>query len=299
MQSKRFSGMYPDFLCIGAQKAGTTWLHDNLRQHPQVWLPPVKELHYFDHAPPSLARRLLGKTEIHRTARKHLRHKVFEVLRTGRTEGLAWATRYCLAPRNDTWYESLFPRIEGKVTGEVCPGYARVDAAAVGEIRRRMPDTKIIYLLRDPIDRAWSSTVMHFRKPKFGGIHGIDDERIRAHLSSRKMLAHSDYVNNLDAWRQHYPAEQLFVGYFDELSADPGKFLQKILAFLGLESSEVVLPQGVSEKRNAGQGEPIPQRFHPLLVDLHYDRIVKLDQTLKNAFTKDWLQAAESLRQSG
>src|SRR5947207_15861690 len=38
----------PDFLGIGAARAGTTWLHSNLRRHPQIWLPPVKELHYFD-----------------------------------------------------------------------------------------------------------------------------------------------------------------------------------------------------------------------------------------------------------
>ena len=41
----------PDFLGIGAQKAGTTWLALNLGVHPQVWLPPIKELHYFDRPP--------------------------------------------------------------------------------------------------------------------------------------------------------------------------------------------------------------------------------------------------------
>ncbi len=37
----------PDFLVIGAQKAGTTWLHHNLRLHPQIWM-PEGEVHYFD-----------------------------------------------------------------------------------------------------------------------------------------------------------------------------------------------------------------------------------------------------------
>ena len=56
----------PDFLIIGAQRAGTTWLHRVLRQHPSLWLAPVKELHYFDKpdtpAPASIAkeRRRLG-----------------------------------------------------------------------------------------------------------------------------------------------------------------------------------------------------------------------------------------------
>ena len=39
----------PSFLCIGAQKAATSWLHKNLLEHPDVWMPPLKELHYFDY----------------------------------------------------------------------------------------------------------------------------------------------------------------------------------------------------------------------------------------------------------
>ena len=39
---------YPNFLGIGAPRAGTTWLHENLKGHPELWLPYVKSLHYFD-----------------------------------------------------------------------------------------------------------------------------------------------------------------------------------------------------------------------------------------------------------
>ena len=49
--------MYPDFLGIGAQKAGTTWLHTNLRPHPQIWMPPIKELHYLDKGRSPLVKR--------------------------------------------------------------------------------------------------------------------------------------------------------------------------------------------------------------------------------------------------
>ena len=47
-ERSRKVGKGPDFLVIGAQRAGTTWLHRVLRQHPSLWLAPVKELHYFD-----------------------------------------------------------------------------------------------------------------------------------------------------------------------------------------------------------------------------------------------------------
>ena len=38
----------PDFLCVGAQKAGTSWLYRQLEPHPDFWMPPVKEFHYLD-----------------------------------------------------------------------------------------------------------------------------------------------------------------------------------------------------------------------------------------------------------
>jgi len=41
-------GACPDFLCVGAQKAGTSWLYRQLEPHPDFWMPPVKELHYLD-----------------------------------------------------------------------------------------------------------------------------------------------------------------------------------------------------------------------------------------------------------
>jgi len=43
--------MFPEFLCIGAEKAGTTWLYEMLKAHPSVWMPPIKEIHYFDMVP--------------------------------------------------------------------------------------------------------------------------------------------------------------------------------------------------------------------------------------------------------
>src|SRR5215472_17512260 len=43
-----YNGARPDFLCVGAHKGGTTWLYQQLDSHPDFWMPPLKELHYFD-----------------------------------------------------------------------------------------------------------------------------------------------------------------------------------------------------------------------------------------------------------
>ena len=286
--------MYPDFLGIGAQKAGTTWLHDNLKEHPQIWMPPVKELHYLDHAQLSLRKRLFGRAMQLKTGRRHLLTTALSLNRPNGASDFAWALRYCLGRRDDDWYQSLFPRLEGKITGEICPGYCRLDANAVGVVRSKMPNAKIIYMLRNPVDRAWSTAVMHFNKKKFGGIDRFTRPEIRAHLSAPKTLAHSNYLRNLDAWERHFGDGQLFVGFFDELSISPRQLLQKVLVFLGVDHSNSAIASSVDERRNPGRGDPIPVEFQKLLSELHLDQIRELNRIFDNPYTKEWQQLAES-----
>jgi hypothetical protein len=288
--------MYPRFLGIGAQKAGTTWLWDNLRQHPQLWLPPVKELHYLDQKPPRLLKRLFGKTAPMRTARQHLREQLLRFASARASWGeLAWAARYCLLPRSDAWYRSLFPQIEGRMPGDICPGYARIDVEGVGEVHRRMPDARILYLLRDPISRSWSTSAMHFRKPGFGRIAEYSDAEIEAHFTRRKTARHDDYLGNLASWSSHYGADRIFVGFFDDLVEDARAFLVSVLSFLGVDASPRAIPPDVASRVNAGEGEDIPERFARFLARHHYARICALDEHFSNRHTKRWRQRAERL----
>jgi len=288
--------MYPQFLGIGAQKAGTTWLYENLRRHPQLWLPPVKELHYFDQKPPRLAKRLFGKPTLMRKARRHLREQLVDAARgCGDRRELAWAARYCLLPRNDAWYRSLFPEIEGRIPGEICPGYARLDRDAVGEVHRRMPRSRILYLLRDPIDRSWSTSAMHFRKLGPSRIEEYSDGEIEAHFTRAKTARHDDYLANIAAWSRHYPPEQIFIGFFDDLVAAPRAFLVSVLTHLGVDATDRMIPPDVEGRHNASEGEQLPERFARFLARHHQARICALDAHFSNAHTKRWRERAERL----
>jgi len=295
LRSPQRAEMFPDFLCIGAQKAGTTWLHDNLHRHPQVWLPPVKELHHLDHRPPGWRKRLFGKPAHLALARAHLKDTItaFALGRNSASD-LAWATRFCLLPRNDRWYASLFPRPPGRITGEVCPGYARIPAEAVAHVRRLMPDTRIVYLLRDPVERTWSAAAMRFRKPGQGwSIETTDEGEIERQLTDPRTLAHSDYLRNLAAWRAHFPEERIFIGFFDLLKDDPHAFLGSILGFLGVDDGGRAIPSDVGRKRNPGRGETMPERYRCLLSRLLLDQVRALDTTFSNPYTRRWREEAE------
>jgi len=281
--------MPPDFLCIGAQKAGTTWLHANLLPHPEIWVPPVKELHYFDHLTTTLAQRLLGREDYLAEARARLR----VALMSADAGAAAWAFRYCLAPRSDAWYRSLFRPAGRRIAGEVTPSYARLPPERVAHIRAVAPDARIIYLLRNPIDWAWSNAVMHHRKPHVGGIERVPEEQVVAHFSKPKSLRHTDFLGNLANWERHFPRERIFVGFFDELQEDPAALLRRVLRFLGADDSPAVIPATVGERRNPGRSDRIPPRLLPHLARIHHAQIAGLHARFANNYTQRWLASAE------
>src|SRR4051812_22158754 len=177
--------MFPSFLCIGAQKAGTTWLHDNLSRQPRIWLPPVKEIHFLDHSQPSVLGLLFDPRTHHKLARGYFRTALASSIGRGRpSSDLGYAAKLAFGRRDWNWYESLFPADPSLVTGEVCPGYARLSQDVIETIVARNGKIRIIYLLRDPIDRAWSALAMHFRKNGAPGISPRSMEEVIARTKS-------------------------------------------------------------------------------------------------------------------
>ena len=130
----------PDFLVIGAARAGTTWLHRVLRRHPALWLAPVKELHYFDK---------LSRTRTWLDARERRRVKWKNLASID-----LWHLSYLLGARSDTWYAHLFhtAQQQGLIAGEITPTYAGLDGEKFRRIRDINSEIKLIYVMRDPLD---------------------------------------------------------------------------------------------------------------------------------------------------
>ena len=122
VQSDAVAGSGPDFFVLGPPRTASTWLESNLARHPQIWMPPVKELHYFD-----VQRR--GKID------NRYRNLHYEQLRKRRrmTEAEftayldaspnSWSARYLHAARDDAWYCALFAAEPGQIRGEATPTY--------------------------------------------------------------------------------------------------------------------------------------------------------------------------------
>jgi hypothetical protein len=161
-----------------------------------------------------------------------------------------------------------------------------------------MPQLKIIYLLRDPIECAWSAAGAHFEhKP---GIHGISNaapEDVERYFAKTDSVRHLLYAQNLANWERHFPADQIQIGFYDDLKANPRQIFQRILSFLGLEDYAASLPADVDRKHGTRAGrrsEKVPERYHRFLARLYIDSLVEIDARLSNEHTARWLSSARA-----
>jgi hypothetical protein len=203
------TGGLPDFLIIGAQRCGTTYLHSLLAGHPDVTPALTKEVEFFD-------------SHWHR--------------------GVAWYR---------THFPAL-PRLSGggkaPVTGEASPSYL-FHPLAPERARAVVPEARIIVLLRNPVDRAYShylhavrlgyetmsfeDALAHERQGPGGAIQRLRDEQFSAtrHYS---YLARGIYADQLEAWMRAFPAKRLLTIRSEDFYADVRATLWEVSRFLDI-----------------------------------------------------------------
>lgn len=286
--------MFPDFIGIGAQKAGTTWLHHNLQAHPEIWMPKEKELHYFDEKikqEGGLLRRLRGDRPMDKRWRRQAKSRLRRVPKGPFGQDLGWDLRYFLGSPDDRWYASLFAPGGGKVTGEATPDYAILDKDEVAHVYEIMPHAKIIFIMRSPLERPWSAMDMRTR------IRGESIEEIKDKKFYRRFDAHgshirTEYSRTLENWGAFYPADQFFVGFLEDVHFFPDRLLQDLYGFLGVDAD--FEPPGADRKVHSGKQEAIPTRFAVHLARAYHEELETLDERL-GGYASFWLYCAQRL----
>jgi hypothetical protein len=237
--------LMPDFLGIGAQRAGTTWLWIHLRSHPQIWMPRRKELHFFD-----------------------------RILSASASLGAFARLRYA------AWF--VPGRLLGKMVGEVTPAYATLPDDRVGLIASWMPKARMLYLLRDPVERAWSHATKGF--PLWAGypLEQASDHAVLEFFHLPDVLARGQYVRNLQTWRRNFPAEQILVCVSELMFADPVANLRRIYAFLGVDPGVPLDPAGLGRRVHRGRSRPpMPVSVRRELETLLYAQREELEAILE------------------
>ena len=206
----------PDFVGIGAQKCGTTWWYELIAAHPHV----------------------ACRDDIHKE--RHFFNR--------------YATR-SFGPADCSLYLEWFPRPHGMITGEWTPDYLHLPWVPA-LLAQAAPETRLLVLLRDPVER-FRSGLSHHRRDR-----GRLDPDVYADAVARGF-----YNQALTAWTTHFPRRQLLVLQYERCVADPLGQLARTYRFLGLDP---FVPEGI-ERRVSGTTDfvPLDEDARSRLADLY------------------------------
>lgn len=226
----------PDFLVIGAAKAGTTSLFHALRSQTGIYLPDRQEPSFlaFGEGGPDWTAPDGTPAPIARTA-----------------------------VRDPDAYHALFGRAPARcVVGEVSPIYLYVPET-IDRIPTHAPDARLVVILRSPAERAWSS-YLHLRREgreplDFDAAIAAEPGRIEDGVGLLwRYVDAGRYAHQLERYVEAFGRDRLLVLLHDELLADPTGQLQRILRFVGVDAQVRPWPD---VRHNAG-GEPRSRLLH-------------------------------------
>lgn len=241
----------PDCICVGLARAGTGWLYRQLGDHPDAWMPPIKELDYLDRPVPSLhaAVTRLERIESGQRRTKDPRDRDFVVALA------ALAGK----PRDITHYIDLFRFKGDKLSGDITPSYARLDDAMIAEIAARMPQVKIVFLVRDPVERAWSRISLYHRNDKFPARLAGDREGLLEYLRASETFGDASRPTHVMArWARVAPQIAFRHFYYDDLIERPEWLRAEILAWLGLDPTKGEGRESAAWNPKAEKGSKLP-----------------------------------------
>ncbi len=252
---------FPDFMIIGPQRTGTTWLHHNLKTHPSIFLPQEKELYYFN-----------------KIANAGEDDRGFETLEQY-LKAFSDSPRVWLKKTYDSLRKSgrlYFPRVRGESTAS----YAGLDREVIQEIVMLNPDLKAILMVRDPIDRAWS----HARKDLLRGkveLQSVTQDEMAKFFRAAGQRKLGSYPTMIENWHAELKPEHLFVGDFRAIANEPDKILSAIHRFLGVPTGPRYLGDHLLEKINPATEARIPQEADAYLRELLSDEVADYEELTK------------------
>ena len=206
----------PDFLCVGAQKAGTSWLYRQLEPHPDFWMPPVKELHYLD--------------TLNSTRRFHPPRSKDECDYCFLESMKNLSAQSYIDLQN---YGELFRHKGALLSGDISPAYSTLSDEVIERVVDYFPNLKVIFLARDPVERAWSQLSMGVRLGMISRFDATDAEEVIRNLLNPGVLVRSHPSKTVARWKRYVRPELFRVYFFDDLKQNPAQLRRSILLFLG------------------------------------------------------------------
>ena len=255
----------PSFLVVGAPKAGTSSLYQYLQKHPDIYLPDQKELHYWSSA--ALAENTSGPGD---------QYSLLNVVTTWRY--------YCQHYKAAALEKQL---------GDVSPSYLYFYNRVIPELKRQLPAVKIIIMLRDPIERAYSN-YLHQQRLTYEPLsfaEALDCELKRSNAGYSdfwRYAAHSQYFLPCVAYVKAFGIANVHFITFEELKDNPSDVMSNVFSFLDVD--ENFRPDNLDKIYNSGG------RFKESLLMRFLLRPSRFKSYFYNSLNEEWIRAYRSLK---
>jgi hypothetical protein len=222
-------------LSIGAMKAGTSWLAAQVGLHPEVFVPPIKEIHYFSHINSGI--KLLDNNARIESL------KMFALWQNEKSNfshirsALNWFESYFGDDIDDNWFVRLTKMREGKAFFWAASNLlATLELSGWKHVLSLCSEPKAIYILRDPLARLWSHVRFQAAiDQKLELLSKWNTDDYNEFINSTDMLSHSSYSKTIEVLFSSIKQENVLILYFEEMMDLPIDHLRIIESFLGVE----------------------------------------------------------------
>ncbi len=281
--SSVIKGHFPDFLVLGPQRTGTTWLAKQMAQHPDIFMAFPKELYFFSRTGKRYSKHYSGFSVIDslkapgKGLRETLKVIYFDLLRTGKypADSLEWYLQFF---KNDLLQKMINKSLKGKtacfgelIKGEATASYAALEPELIEEIHMLNPNLKVIIMVRDPVSRTWSHAKKDLLRNKGKKISQVPDVEFEEFFLSEYQQKANKYSQHIENWSRVLGRNNVFIGLFDQIKDCPSTLLNRIFRFLEIPGPKEGANQNLEEKVNLTSMDAIPAKYKRFL-EAHYQK---------------------------
>ncbi|MCF8301685.1 MAG: sulfotransferase [Bacteroidales bacterium] len=231
----------PNFFIIGAAKSGTTSLYEYLNQHPDIYFSPIKEPNYFS-----------TDIKVENFSPTYRKNNHLDAESYFSNEELPKLQLSFIRDRGQ--YEALFSGAKGEQAVGECSTSYLFSTEAASNIKHFNPNSRIIAILRNPIERAFSHYLMALR---YGytrlGFHQALEEDMRQPVKgwgiSELFIELGQYYEQLNRYYRQFPHDQIKVYLYDDLREKPFELIRAIQQFLGVTPEVIETEEKHNEAR--------------------------------------------------
>jgi Sulfotransferase family len=278
------AGPPPHFVCIGAQKAGTQWLYDQVASHPDAWMPTIKELRFWYGRWPRARQEAIARLNV-------LLREVWRGQAIPDPRDIEFLRRMWFETNDDSAgdlkvYRRILGAAAGAVTGDVSPQYSRLEDEEVDEMLAALPGVPIAYFVREPVSRVWSQISMqvHWDDAKADVVE--DPDALAAYLQLPAVTGMSFQSQVINRWADR-AIERFRVFPMDEMIAEPDKFRRGVFEYIGLDPDRCDLAADYNKEASQSKRE-LRDDLRQVILDFLGNEPDELEQALMRVGARQW-----------